>query len=254
MSAGRTALVFLHGWGQSSKVWFSQSLRFSQEYDVRLLDLPGHGGVPEAAAGEWLGRLIGQCPERPFTLVGWSLGGQLAMQLALQYPRRVRALVLVSATPCFCRQDGWIHGCDEALFDGFKQGVSTKSLRVMSRFFTLMLQGEALSRQLFNRLARAAVDRAHPPTRQALTAGLEILGSMDLRAELHKLQLPCLILHGEDDRVVPVAAGQVLAVGIDSARLFTFPACGHAPFLTQAGNFNRIMEAWCKNPEFINAL
>jgi len=213
-----------------------------------MIDLPGHGGMPEAPVGEWPGILIRQCPERPIIMIGWSLGGMLALQLALRYSIRITSLVLVSTTPCFCRKKGWEHGCRESVFGNFEQGVAVHSHKTMSRFFALMFHDDELSRSTYNRLARAAVDRFHPPTQGALAAGLEILSNLDLRAELHKLHLPCLVLHGECDTVVPIAAGRALAAGIADARFLGLPDCGHAPFLTQANLFNQILEEWCRNP------
>jgi len=248
----KPCLAFVPGWGQSSKVWFSQIPRFSPGYSVRAINFPGHAGLPEAPAGQWPDRLLQQCPNRPVIMIGWSLGGMLALQLALRYRSRISGLVLVSATPCFCKKEGWEHGCEDAVFEEFKQGVAMHSIKIMSRFFALMFHGDALPRPAYNRLARAVVNRKHPPTRKALETGLEILSNLDLREDLDNIHLPCLVLHGENDTVVPLAAGQALAAGIPDACFLGFPDCGHAPFLTQADRFNHILEDWCRNPESIN--
>jgi len=241
-----TALVFIHGWGQSSQAWHSQAAYFSGRYDARFVNLPGHGGAAETNAETWPGELMRRMPDEPVIVIGWSLGGMLAMHLALAHPQRFQALALVAATPRFTRAPDWPHGCPDALFDEFDAGVAQASNKALSRFFALMLHGDGLSRRQYQQLARQAVDRAHPPSQTALAAGLQWLARFDLRSDLPRLKLPCLVMYGDGDGIVPPAAGHFLAGRLPDVREFVFPACGHAPFLTQAETFNQQLEAWCR--------
>jgi pimeloyl-[acyl-carrier protein] methyl ester esterase len=237
-------LVFLHGWGQSARAWHHQTARWP---DATFLDLPGHGGTDDIAAEQWIGHLAAQLPESPCLLVGWSLGGMLAMQLAHTYPEKVAALALIATTPRFTATEGWPHGCAPSLLDNFGQGVASQSARTMSRFFALMFHGDGLPRNSFNTIARAAVDRDNPPTRPGLEAGLSLLATLDLRAGAAEIDQPALVMHGSDDAVVPVGAGEWLARTLPNATLHRFERCGHAPFLSQPESFQHILEAWCQN-------
>jgi pimeloyl-[acyl-carrier protein] methyl ester esterase len=116
----------------------------------------------------------------------------------------------------------------------------------MNRFFTLMLHGDNLSRSAYNVLVRQAVDRQTPATTAGIAAGLELLSSIDLRAQLYRLSMPVLVMHGKQDAIVPFAASLALAECLPDSRLQKFTACGHAPFLTQAQTFNAFLEAWCQ--------
>jgi pimeloyl-[acyl-carrier protein] methyl ester esterase len=236
-----TPLAFLHGWAQSQQIWFQQRADFA---DALFLNLPGHGGAADAPGDHWAQQLADKLPDEPCLLVGWSLGGILALQIARLFPHRIAALALVSTTPCFRIRPDWPSGCDDQLFAAFEEAVTSGSARLLNRFFTLMLHGDALSRSDYNALARAAVDRAHPPSSQGLRCGLELLGALDLRHAIAGLAAPTLLLHGEQDAVVSIQSARWLAERMGESRLKLFPDCGHAPFLTHPAAFNTALSNW----------
>lgn len=240
-------LVFIHGWGQSARIWRRQSDYFRGTSAVHLSGLPGHGGKPDAPAESWVERLAGQLPDIPCILVGWSLGGLLAMQLALNDPERIAALVLVSTTPCFRRRPDWPHGCADDVWTDFEQGIAAHPARTMRRFFALMMHGDVLPRGEHGRMAREVVDHDQPPTPHGLQQGLVMLDELDLRPHLGRIVQPALIMHGDNDAVIPVAAGHYLSKQLPHAAWLPFTGCGHAPFLSQAEKFNEQLEAWCRN-------
>ena len=234
-------LVFLHGWGQSERIWFQQRWMFP---NATFINLPGHGGTADAAPEQWLQIIAEQMPDEPAVLVGWSLGGMLAMEIACRWPERLSALALISSTPSFRLRDGWQHGCNQDVFSDFEQAVMSQSPKTMNRFFALMMIGDGLSRSAYNTLAREAVNRQSPTTTAGIKTGLELLSTIDLRAQLHALSMPTLIMHGKQDAIVPFAASRALANTLPNAQLQAFEACGHAPFLTQAEAFNTILNNW----------
>ena len=234
-------LVFLHGWAQSQQIWHHQFEPFS---DAQLLNLPGHGGAAEHPAENWVDALVAQLPDQACHLVGWSLGGMLAMQIASQYPERIAALTLVSTTPRFRIGDGWQHGSSEATFQGFSQAVASGSPKALSRFFALMLHGDEISRTAYNALAKAAVDRQNRVSQAGMQEGMALLQQLDLRELANSITQPTLVLHGNADAVVPVEAGAWLADKLHNANIQTFAHCGHAPFLTQSESFNQTLQTW----------
>jgi pimeloyl-[acyl-carrier protein] methyl ester esterase len=232
--------VFLHGWGQSRQIWQKQQDIFP---DATFLNLPGHGGA--ADAHDWVTSIAGQLPESPCIIVGWSLGGTVAMKIALKYPEKVAALILVATTPRFCSKEGWEHGCSDELFRTFKSGIETNAAKTMSRFFALMFQGDKITRQVCNDIARIAVDGDSPPSEAGLRRGLEQLEKCDLRHQLSRIVQPAVVMHGEGDAVIPVGAGRHLAESLPNSHWHPFSHCGHAPFLSQTEIFNEALEAWC---------
>jgi len=234
-------LVFLHGWGQSERIWFQQRQFFP---DATFINLPGHGGASDAVFEQWLQIVVDQLPKRPAVLVGWSLGGMLVMEVASRWPESCAAIALISSTPSFRLRDGWEYGCSQDVFSDFEQAVMSQSPKTMNRFFALMMIGDGLSRSAYNTLAREAVNRQLPTTAAGIKAGLELLSTIDLRDQLHALSMPTLIMHGKQDAIVPFSASRALAKALPDSQLKKFEACGHAPFLTQPEAFNISLNNW----------
>jgi len=234
-------LFFLHGWAQSQRIWFQQRQAFP---DAHFLNLPGHGGAANIDADAWVEHIHQQLPDEPCVLVGWSLGGMLALDIATRFPQSIAALVLVSTTPCFRQQTDWPAGCDATLFAAFEEAVAGQSNRLLNRFFSLMLHGDTISRSDYNILAKHAVDRNHPPSTQGLQAGLTLLASLDSRNSIASLHIPTLVMHGQEDAIVSTQSGVWLAEHIHNTQYNHFQACGHAPFLTQPETFNTRLHHW----------
>ncbi len=241
-------IVFLHGWAQSQQIWYRQRDMFP---DALFLNLPGHGGAADAPLDAWVDAIVAQLPEQPCLLVGWSLGGMLAMQIAAAFPERIASLALISTTPRFKASHDWPYGSSEEQFEDFRMAVSSGSPKALRRFFALMLHGEEISRRDFNSIAKAAVDKDNSVSASGLEVGLTLLERLDLRRiDLRRvaseIKTPTLIMHGADDAVIPVEAGRWLADQWQSAshQQQLFGNCGHAPFLTQPEQFNQTLQTW----------
>jgi len=234
-------LVFIHGWAQSQQIWFQQHELFDQ---ALFLNLPGHGGEPDLPADAWVEHLLAQLPEEPCVVVGWSLGGMLAMQMAMQAPEKIAALALAATTPRFRATDTWPHGSSEALFEGFQQAIDSGSPKALSRFFALMLHGDGLARETYNSLAKQAVDRNNKASSTGLNEGLTLLKQLDLRALTAEVRQPVLMLHGSEDAIVPFAAGRWLSDALSTTQQLWLDDCGHAPFLTRPEAFNSTLQTW----------
>jgi len=232
--------VFVHGWGQSSQIWYQQRQHFPQ---ATYLNLPGHGDRPYCE--QWLEDIMQQCPKTPFTLIGWSLGGMLAIRLAQQYPECIRQLVLFNSTPLFCQHASWRHGSKPEWLHHIQHAVQHHDMNMMNRFFALMFHQTNISRRTYQHIARHAVDKQHPPSPNALLHGLNILEQWDLREVLTQITQPTLLIHGEQDAVIPVEASQYMAQHLPHATHHIIAGAGHAPFLTHAEICHNILESWC---------
>ncbi len=106
--AGNVTVLFLHGFMGSGEDWRPIAQGLSAEYRCVLADLPGHGCTPVrsdaaaytmAAVARHVMRLMARVAPGPFVAVGYSMGGRLALYLALEHGDRVRGLVMESASP-----------------------------------------------------------------------------------------------------------------------------------------------------------
>lgn len=238
MSSARPDLVVLHGWGVNRCVWEALQRPLAKHFRVRALNLPGFGGTP-ALDNYSLSRLAEHVLERVpagACWLGWSLGAQVALQAALQAPQRIDRLVLVSATPRFMQAPDWPHGVEAVTMQRFCDDLAADYGAALVRFFLLQAaRVDASSRRLARDIART-VAGCGQATREALSGCLEVLAATDLRPQLVRIATPALVIHGDQDRVTPWAAGAQLATALTSARLVTLPA-GHAPFLSQPERF-----------------
>lgn len=217
-------LLMLHGWGFPAAVFSPLIDRLPAGCHCQAPDRPGYRHEINQAADSQLPVL-----QAPTVLLGWSQGGQLALQLALQQPAMVSAVVLLASTPCFISQGEWSAGMERSIFDAFRKQVEDDPSSAMSQFVRLN-NGSRIDRDTRSLLSglRGSVSPA------ALLDGLHDLETTDLRSEMNSIQAPVLLLHATDDLVVPVTAARWLAQALPNAELVEYPVGGHAFFIQHA--------------------
>jgi malonyl-CoA O-methyltransferase len=227
-------LVLLHGWALHGGMWGPWIDVLARRARLHLIDLPGHGRSSWPAGTSTLRELArAVSPHVPngAAVLGWSLGGMVALELARSRPGDLAALVLVATTPCFLAREDWPAGMNPNVLDGFAAGLAGDYRRTLSNFLALQTWGDENATQALRSL-RANLDAHGEPDPQALVAGLGILRTADLREHLAAIAVPSLVIAGEHDRITPVAAGRELASRLPSARFVELPKAGHAPFLS----------------------
>jgi pimeloyl-[acyl-carrier protein] methyl ester esterase len=177
-------------------------------------------------------------------VAGWSLGGQLALQWARRYPQRIRKLILVSTTPRFVTAPDWSHGMDAEDFNQFAGLVATDSAQALRRFLLLETQGDAQARKVARQL-EAALGTRPDPEAPLLMRTLDWLRDTDLRTVLHDIAQPALVVHGDCDRITPLAAGEYLAAQLSGARLEWMSGAAHVPFVSDPATFSRRIAEFC---------
>lgn len=240
---GRGApLVLVHGWALHGGIWSGVIDALSAHREVWALDLPGHGASappPSYTLDALTAVLAQQLPARADWL-GWSLGALVTLAFAQRFPARVGKLALVAATPKFVQSPEWPHGMTPALLQQFAANLARDHAATVARFLSLQVNpGERDTL----RTLRAAVASRPAPTPAALTGGLELLRTGDLRAQLGEVVAPTLVLHGARDRLVPPAAGAYLADTLPHAYLHTVDGAAHAPFISHRDEFLSVLNA-----------
>jgi pimeloyl-[acyl-carrier protein] methyl ester esterase len=235
-------LVLLHGWAMHSSVWCGVRDRLAEHFHLHLVDLPGHGFSPACAfdlqgniSGCMLESIAEILPESS-TVCGWSLGGEIAIELALREPVQVKKLVLVSTTPCFIKRESWQWGMEASMLQLFAQNLKRDYKTTMKRFLTLQVNGGSDSASILSRLRKSLAERKEPDE-AALEAGLQILLRSDLRDKLKNIRQPVLLLHGENDVITHPAAAKWMDGQLQESELIMLPHCGHAPFLSHPDQF-----------------
>lgn len=231
-------LVMLHGWGLHGGLFGPVIEPLSQRFRLHLIDLPGHGRSPMFAGDytlEHVAQVIADAVPTDATWIGWSLGGRIALQAAA-YGAAIANLILVGTNPCFTQRSDWPQAMPEAELEQFAVSLRDNYKTTLQRFLAIQSRGSACAREELRKLREALFAHGEPDP-QALAGGLEILRDADLRPSLARIQQPTLVLHGERDTLVPLAAAEYTAQRLPKGKLMVIEGAGHAPFISHPDKF-----------------
>ena len=234
-------LVLLHGWGMHGGLFAPVLPALAQRRRVHVVDLPGHGySAPlapltlEGIAGELDAAFAHE--SEPLDVLGWSLGGAVALHFTATRRRRVARLVLVATTPSFVVRVGWPHAMEPRTLAMFGDELRVAHRLTLQRFLTLQVQGSEAGRATLATLRHELFARAAPSS-ATLSSVLRILADTDLREDVRTIAAPTLVVTGERDALTPAAAGAWLAHAMPNARHVDIPGAAHAPFLSHRDAF-----------------
>lgn len=238
MNSTKIKCVFVHGWGMNHAVWAPMLEQLPEILEPVVIDLPGHGQRAQETF-QSLGELVDDLSnvvDEPALWVAWSLGGLAVMQLALQQPEKVSGIVLLACSPCFVQRDDWNCAMPASVFDNFAQELEMDFSGTIRRFLSLQVKGSESGRQLLRQLRQGVLEQPAANI-QALRSGLELLKTVDIRAELKTMTMPVHWYLGGQDGLVKSSLKQQLAILQPRARVTVFPKAAHAPFLSHRDQF-----------------
>jgi len=253
-SGAGPVVLFLHGFGVTADMWRPNLQAVAEAgYSVLALVLPGHGGSfrPKKLMGVTdLARVILTALDAEgadeICMVGNSLGGAVASEMALLQPHRFKRLVLENALgfgahiPVFQKRNYWTHLLLPgalAVFTGRDRWAFKRLYQMIYYAPETVPPGVMVLRHASNwwdnHWGRALV--MFGVLRQMLTHGQR----QKFARRRAKLQTPTLIIWGENDQMLPVEHARQAQALIPSAQLHIFAHCGHAPNIEYAEDFNR---------------
>jgi pimeloyl-[acyl-carrier protein] methyl ester esterase len=235
-------LALLHGWGMHAGLFSRLAGWLSIDHRVAAIDLPGHGGsVGRGSLGslDAASDAVAAVLDPGSALVGWSLGGLVALAVAWRHPGRVSRVILVSATPRFTRRNGWPNAVDPQVLESFAQDLEGRYRETLTRFLALQFHGVPGAAAALRPIREQVLACSPDPT--VLRQGLERLRDEDLRAVLAELRCPVHAVLGGRDRLVPAAVADDLLALRPSMTVRVMAAAGHAPFLSHPESFERTL-------------
>ena len=167
---------------------------------------------------------------------GFSLGGMSALHLTLNHPDRVERLIL----GCTTAGGPLTVYPDESAIAALVQPQLSGDRRD-DFYSSLWMSVSDRSMQEKPHLIKALeeISMANPQSPEGYAGQIQALLSHDVAGRLGEIQTPTLIMHGEDDRMIPPENGRLLAEHIQGAKLIVYPAAGHLFFIEQAETVNR---------------
>ena len=247
-------LVLLHGWGLNLRVWDGLVQELSGRFRMITVDLPGHGrsgwragrGTPAEQA--WLIHSTLAPVSNRYSLLGWSMGGQIALDLAAAMPGQIHRLLLVAATPRFAESPDWPIGMPAAVLDKLAAQLSTDYEQTVRDFLELQVRGSIDGGTALEQLRNALFvhGQAKP---EALQAGLNTLVMSDLRPTLSHVKVPTLVISGQHDRITAPAASRALAQALPDAIYVEMRRAAHAPFLSHRKEFAALVAKFLRGAQ-----
>ena len=235
-SGSGAPLILIHGWGSSAAI-FDELMDRLPACNSLAPDLPGYGASTATTKVD----LTVLCDDfihwfdalglEKVTLLGWSLGGMIAQELATRFPKRITRLILVATTPRFVATPDWPHGLSDSAVRVLARDFKRAPTPTLAKFWSLQFQGECPPPSPL----RVDVDPA------TAIGGLELLRRIDLRRHLAAITLPTLVLHGSADVIIPIAAGRFLSAALPQAHFHELSGCGHAPFYRAAAPVSAVI-------------
>lgn len=232
-------LVLVHGSGDSARTWEPLIARLP-DYDCLALNLPGHGdrmdrpGPSAMSIGDYADAVRAALARRDLgrgvTLAGHSLGGAIALRMALEYPALVGRIILI--------------------------GTGAR-LRVLPAILAAAKSGSReVVTEAHHELVRMSFAPEHAAQAEAYFAALEpvapgVFGrdlaacdAFDMMADLGRIEQPALIITGEEDRATPPKYAMYLRDHLENARLTLIPGAGHYVQVEAPGAVAAALREW----------
>ncbi|MDX1495947.1 MAG: alpha/beta hydrolase [Salinisphaeraceae bacterium] len=241
------AVMLVHGLGQSAaRDWSDTIVALAKDYHVIAVDLPGFGSStkgnhaynPDGYA-QVLNAVAEATTDKPFSLVGHSMGGAVALHYAALYPKKVERLMLVSVA-------GILH---RTVYTGY---LSRLGIRILPNVFPrqedvlsgitqvalghLVVEPEPENLVFNSAILRQELLAADPERIAALGLVLQ-----DFSFLIPQANMPTLVVWGQNDNIAPLRTGRLLASRLKQARLRIIPGVGHSPMLKSPEVFNQIL-------------
>ncbi|MCX7629949.1 MAG: acetoin dehydrogenase dihydrolipoyllysine-residue acetyltransferase subunit [Geminicoccaceae bacterium] len=245
LGTGEPPVLFLHGFGGDLENWMFNQPELARARRTFALDLPGHGGSSKVVSDgsiPGLARAVLAAMDALAIarahLVGHSLGGAIALAIALDRPERVASLALLAPV-------GLGPEIAKEYIEGFLAATRARRLRPVLEM--LVHDPKLVTAEMVENVLRAKrLDGARSALETIAAACFEgDRQRWQVRARLAELRCPTTIVWGEDDRILPVAHSRDLPGSIAVHRL---PGAGHLVHMEKAAEVNALLEGFLGGP------
>ena len=232
-------VVLLHGWGMHGGLWGRFSDLLADGCRCHVIDLPGYGYSKDSNNEFTIDSISKDIEDyinyinQEVTIIGWSLGGLITLNLLKRKNIDINKIVLIATTPKFTKDEdsNWLSAMEQKIFDNFSIDLQSDYKKTLKRFLSLQTRGSELARDDLRLLNQKLIERGDPNI-DALKNGLKILSDADLRSD-EKDKIPAMLVLGEKDTLVPVDVKSKFCEMFSNIELLVLEKTGHAPFISK---------------------
>ncbi|TCI48082.1 alpha/beta hydrolase [Exiguobacterium sp. SH1S4] len=240
------AVVFLHGWPANNNMFeYQRNALLDAGYRYVGIDYRGYGKSDAPATGydyetmaSDVNMVVNGLGVKDFTLVGFSMGGAIAIRYAVDYPDGgLKKLILAgAAAPVFTQRPDYPYGMTKEEVDALIEDTKRDRASMLTGFGEIFFEKKHPEplQNWFHSLSLIA-------SSHGTIASAKALRDEDLREDLPKVGVETLIIHGVHDKVCPFEFALEMEKGIPNARIERFEESGHGTVLDEMEKFNQTM-------------
>lgn len=227
-------------------MWDGQLAALSSHAHILSPDLPGFGDSPISDTSYTVERYAEDCAAvldaldilEPVIIGGLSMGGYIALAFARLFPERVRSLLLLSTRAGADTAEGKANR-DKAIAGVKEHGASAVTESMYPKFLAPAAYAELPA------VAAQAKELMFAASPEGIIAGLSAMRDRpDSTPVLTSLKFPTLIIHGQDDQLIPPSEAEIMAAGIKGSQIHLIANTGHLPNMEQPEEFNSILSSF----------
>lgn len=235
-------LLLIQGLGQGLWAWRDQVPVFARRYRTILFDLRGTGESSRSPGPYGIGDLaqdaVAVLDGRQAHVLGLSMGGYVALSLALEWPELVRCLVLVGTGAGGADRIRRPREVRDLFLDALARPYEEYARLTMP--YTFSPGWTEANRERYDELLALRLER--PATHTTIDAhGAACQRFYDEGCAVESIEAPALVVHGDADRILPVENGRTLASRLPNAEYVELPGAGHDLPLEDPETFNRLV-------------
>lgn len=226
-------IIFIHGWAMNKDVFkpFFKKLD-KNKYQLLFFDLPE---MDENDAWE---NCINQISDTiqdfnfdSFDLFGWSLGGQVAIEICRLNMTKVKKIILASSTPLFVNNDFWKFGLNEVIFENFAKSIMYDQKKTLINFFNLQLLGQENKKTILKYLTNYVATQNL--NINSLKFYLSHMKNNNFLTFMDNINCDIHLIAGDQDKIVPIESQTFMQKNIRNVKTTLFiNKASHVPFLS----------------------
>lgn len=240
-------IIILSGWAVDSFVWMPILYLLRKDFEVVIVNWNDVNSIDEFR--QKVSDLINENKIDSFSVIGWSLGVLVAIDIALMHSCRIENLILISGTSRFVQHKpsnyniGWNKEVVEKMLYMLKENTE----ETLNMFYKNLFSATEMENGNYDVFMREIKKLNKTNCVKSLCIGLEYLLAKDFRENLTGIDIPALLIHGDNDFICPAHAGEYIKKHLRKSQIIKFEKTGHVPF------FTRTMECYEIINRFISA-